>query len=288
MRFVQMRQLGLGQSVAPDSVDLIVFPENAVLRYIEGSEYLAEFRDLSRSKGKPLLVGVTARPKRLPELATADEGYAHNSAALITGDGIVARYDKLHLIPFSEQVPAERLFAALGQLGAYRRFIVSRLGYMGRAVPGDRVHLLRIPGFEDAPMWTPVCFEQADARLAREAARQGTRFFVNITSEGDLGPQIFRNTEAIAVLRAIEMRVGVARCGNVGITAMIDPWGRRTHVLRGKTGALWGEPGVLTARVPLGSGRPTLYARFGDWPAGASALVLLASLGIAILRSRGA
>jgi apolipoprotein N-acyltransferase len=185
-------------------------------------------------------------------------------------------------------VPGERLFASIGKLQQYRRFIVARLGYMGRAVPGDRVHLLRIPGFEHAPMWTPVCFEQADARLAREAARQGARFFVNLTSEGDLGPQIFRNTEAIAVLRAIEMRVGIARCGNVGITAMIDPWGRRTHVLRGKTGALWGEPGVLTARVPMGSGRPTLYTRFGDWPAGASALVLLAALGTTIQRRRRA
>ena len=147
------------------------------------------------------------------------------------------------------------------------------------------MRLLHIPGVDDAPMWTPICFEQIDTRLAREAAMKGARTFVNITSEGDLGRQIYWNTLAIAVLRAVELRVGVARCGNMGISGIIDPWGRQTHHLRGKSGALWGEPGVLKARVPLGDGKPTLYARAGDWPAGASGMVLMFAM-IAALRRR--
>lgn len=283
MRLVQLRQLGLGRTIRRGEVDLIVFPENAVLRYIEGSSYLDEFRDLSKRTATPLLVGVAARPRQPPRFAKPGARYAHNSAAIITGDGVVERYDKLHLMPFSEQVPAEPFFSAIGQLEGYRRFIVARLGYHGTAVPGEGMRLLRVPGHA-APMWAPICFEQADARLARQAALQGARYFVNLTSEGDLGPRVYRNTEAIAIMRAIELRVGIARCGNVGITATIDPWGQRTDVLRDETGAIQEGAGVLRTTVQLGTGQPTVYARLGDWPAGTSALVLVAALGSAVAR----
>lgn len=284
MRLVQYKQMGLARTLRPGEVDLVVFPENAVMTTLEDSPYLAQFQELSRTLQAPLLVGAMAHATVPPEFARPGDKYGTNSALIITGKGIVGRYDKIHLIAFSEQVPAERLFAALGLLDAYRSFIVGRLGYRGMGVPGDRMRLLRAPGIESAPMWTPICFEQIDTKLAREAAQAGARLFVNITSEGDLGSQIYWNTVAIAVLRAVELRVGVARCGNMGISGVIDPWGRQTRHLRGKSGALWGEPGVLTASVPLGSGQPTLYARLGDWPAGASALLLLAACLAAFFR----
>jgi apolipoprotein N-acyltransferase len=289
-RLVQYRQMALAETLRPGEVDLVVFPENAVLHYIEDSPFLPEFRDLSRRLATPLLVGVLGRPRALPKdgfydlvrMGNRTFEPATNSAAIITRDGVGNRYDKIHLIPFSEKVPAEHLFNWLGMLDGYRRFIVGTLGYIGMTVPGREVQLLRIPGRNDAPFWTPICFEQIDTDLAREAARRGARFFVNITSEGDLGSQIYWNTLAVAVLRAIELRVGVARCGNVGISGIIDPWGRQTHHLRGRTGALFGEAGVLKARVPLGDGRATIYARAGDWPAGLSggmvALALIAGL----------
>jgi apolipoprotein N-acyltransferase len=57
--------------------------------------------------------------------------------------------------------------------------------------------------------------------------------------------------------------------------------------LRGKSGALWGEPGVLKARLPVGPASPTVYARLGDWPAGAAALLLALAI-LAAWRARKA
>jgi apolipoprotein N-acyltransferase len=294
-RFVQYRQLGLARArIRSGEADLVVFPENAVMEYVEDSPYLRQFQDLSREVETPLLVGAMGRPDRVRDAAepepiragdlSAAPTRATNSAVVITDAGIADRYDKIHLLPFSEHLPDEELFASMGLLDGYRRFVASILGYTGAAVPGREIRLLHLRGPDAVPFWSPVCFEQADARLAREAARRGARFFLNITSEGDLGPQVYWNTVAVSVLRAVELRVGVARCGNVGITGVIDPWGRQTTLLRGRRGSLWGEPGVLKARVPLSGDGPTLYARVGDWPAGASSLTLLLAMAVALTR----
>jgi apolipoprotein N-acyltransferase len=298
-RLVQYRQVGLARThVEPGKADLVVFPENAVLGVIDETPYLREFQELSAELRAPVLVGVNTdteanaeRVRRgLPveRIRVGSRIYrpGYNSAAVITPQGIVAKYDKRHLLPFTEQVPGEAFFKAIGLLDRYHEFVTRVLGYIGDGVPGQSTRLLTVPGTAYPPYWTPVCFEQADARLARDAALQGARSFINITSEGDLGPQIYWNTTAVAVLRAVELHVGIARCGNMGITGIIDPWGRETRHLRGKRGGLWGEPGVLEARLPMGPATPTLYARLGDWPAGAAAL-WLACTALAALRRRG-
>jgi apolipoprotein N-acyltransferase len=298
-QLVQMKQVGLARTrIKPGEVDLVVFPENAVRQIIDETPYLRDFQELSGKLRAPLLVGLTTHTDEnalrlrhgLPPLPVhiGRRSYrpAHNSAALITPAGIVSKYDKRHLLPFSEKVPAERFFEAIGLLDQYQAFVTGRLGYMGEAVPGTSTRLLTVPGTDYPPYWTPVCFEQADARLAREASLLGARSFINITSEGDLGPQIYWNTAAVAVLRAAELHVGFARCGNMGITGIIDPWGRQTHHLRGERGPLWGEPGVLKARLPLGPPSPTIYARLGDWPAGVAALVLAVAAAASFRRRR--
>jgi apolipoprotein N-acyltransferase len=299
VQLVHRKQLGLAERyIRKGEVDLVVFPENAVISYIEGTPYLEDLRSLSSRLGTPLLAGVTTRtrenlarwkrgePEEGIRVGEFWSGFNHTSAALITADGIVDRYDKLHLLPFTERMPAEGLARAFGLLDPYRRFIVSVLGYIGTAIPGEGMRLLRVPGAGDAKFWAPLCFEQANGRLARRARLDGARFFINVTSEGDLGPQIYWNTVAVSTIRAVEMRVGIARCGNTGITCMIDPWGRLERVLRGPRARLWGEPGVLKGRAPLGPPDPTVYARLGDWPAAATALLLAAAAWVAIRRRR--
>jgi apolipoprotein N-acyltransferase len=301
VRYVHVKQLALAhREVRPGEADLLVFPENAVLKPIEGSSYLTQFQELIRRVGAPVLAGVITRPeedRRRRQRGETERGIAvggriflrtHNTAAIITAEGVVQRYDKVHLLPFTERMPGEPFFDAIGLLEGYRAFAVQVLGYLGTGVPGKGVRLLRIPASDAPPFWTPICFEQADARLSREARRRGARSFINLTSEGDLGPQIYWNTVAVSVLRAVELRVGIARCGNMGITGVIDPWGRQTHHLRSESGALYLEPGVLKASVPLGPRGLTLYARLGDWPAGASSLVVLAAIAAALRRGRRA
>jgi apolipoprotein N-acyltransferase len=58
-------------------------------------------------------------------------------------------------------------------------------------------------------------------------------------------------------LRAIETRRWVARCGNTGISALIDPEG---HVV---SRTPWWEPALLEGAVGLAS-EQTFFVRYGD------------------------
>jgi len=78
----------------------------------------------------------------------------------------------------------------------------------------------------------------------------------------------------MAVFRAVEHRVPVARCANTGLTFFVDPWGRRTVPPR------IFEDAVVVA--PLSGAAPghTLFTRWGDTvgPACALATFLLVLL----------
>ena len=112
-------------------------------------------------------------------------------------------------------------------------------------------------------------------RLARADAARGARLLVNLTNDGwykdTWGP--FQHFQA-NVYRAIEDRVTVLRCGNNGISGVIDPWGVATARLD------LNLRGRLDAAVPLADPFPrrSFYARHGDW---FGALCLLAAAGLA-------
>jgi apolipoprotein N-acyltransferase len=75
----------------------------------------------------------------------------------------------------------------------------------------------------------------------------------------------------MAVFRAVENHVPLARCANTGLTLMIDAHGR----IVGRLPVF--QEGVLTLRLPPAE-RPTLFLALGDWPGLLSqiAVVLLA------------
>src|SRR5262249_55146392 len=85
---------------------------------------------------------------------------------------------------------------------------------------------------------------------------------------------------AMALFRAVENHVTLARCANTGLTLVSDGWGRtlgRLPVFRA---------GVLVTPIPP-PGPPTWYGRLGDWP-GALALVITGLLALRALTPRDA
>ena len=119
-----------------------------------------------------------------------------------------------------------------------------------------------------------VCFEAIFPDLAREDVRHGARMLVNITNDEWFGNSVALSQHAgMAVLRAVENHVPLARCANTGLTILVDASGRvRSRLPVFQSGVLTGDPGP--------PGLPTPYTRWGDWPATLSFI----AVGLLLLR----
>jgi apolipoprotein N-acyltransferase len=126
-----------------------------------------------------------------------------------------------------------------------------------------------------------VCFEAIFPDLARTDVRHGARWLVNVTNDEWFGNSaaLYQHA-AMAVFRAVECRVPLARCANTGLTLMCDACGRvvaQSPVF---------EPALLVAPLPR-PGRPGAYLRFGDWPGFLSGIVVgLGALAALTARNR--
>lgn len=272
-------------SVAPGTADLIVWPENAILDDLDRKgAYLEDLKILLQRKKAWLLLGSLGHPEGRPDRST-------NSAYLLDPEGrITARYDKQILYPWSEYVPFD---GSLGRIApavqrAHRALVRKAWGYVSTGRPGDRMTLFSLPWNGAAiPFAALICVENSYPPLVAEAGRMGARFFVNITSEGEVGGVIQEQLLRICMMRAIENRIAYVRCGNTGISGFIDPDGRLRSLLTSATGKTVSVTGELNDRVRLSRGGPTLYARSRD----AFALVcLLAAVVMALngMRRRSA
>lgn len=193
-----------------------------------------------------------------------------NSLAAVDRNGrIVATYDKHHLVPFGEYVPFRGILPI-------NKITPGTVDFS--AGPGPRT--LDLPNLP--PVSPLICYE---AIFPEQVVMPGTRpqWLLNITNDAwygfTSGP--FQHF-AIARLRAVEQGLPLARDGNNGISAVIDPLGRVVARLG------LDDVGILDAPLPRAL-PPTLYARFGD--AGFAVLLLaglIAAAGATVLERRGA
>ncbi len=261
------------REVPAGAADLIVWPEYAILDYI-GSDrvYLEDLGWLSRRKGAPLLVGAIERSETIP-------GKGHNVAILVDQEGrILGEGRKRLLFPWTEYLPLDGFLGwVCPPLQRFQRALIRKAwDTLGTGIPGERAELLRLPWRNgDLPFGVVLCHEHIYPPIASETARLGPRFIVNPTSEGTVGGPMQEQMLRISMLRAIENRVAYVRCGNAGISAIVDAQGRRRSILRGERGRTILDAGVLVDKVPLSPGRVTLYARSRD--AFAKGLVLLSA-----------
>jgi apolipoprotein N-acyltransferase len=194
----------------------------------------------------------------------------YNAAGLFSPDGSLGPfYAKRHLVPFGERMPFEDLFPWLGRVE------------LGQAEWTPGTHSVIFPSAA-GPFTCLVCFEAIFPDLARDDVRAGARWLVNVTNDEWFGNSaaLYQHA-AMAVFRAVENHVPLARCANTGLTLVADANGRvvaRLPVF---------QPDVLvTALPPAGGSRtPTPWTRFGDWP-GLASLVGTVALALASLLRR--
>src|SRR6185369_11325697 len=79
------------------------------------------------------------------------------------------------------------------------------------------------------PFACAVCFEAIFPDLAREDVRNGATWIVNVTNDEWFGnSSALYQHAAMAVFRAVENHVPLARCANTGLTLIADANGRVT------------------------------------------------------------
>ncbi|HUJ03268.1 MAG TPA: apolipoprotein N-acyltransferase, partial [Rhizomicrobium sp.] len=161
---------------------------------------------------------------------------------------LIATYDKFHLVPFGEYLPAP-IAGLLNDLG-----ITKLVDSPGGFTPGTGPRTYAVPG---APPAGPlICYEILFPNAVVGATRPG--WIVNVTDDSWFGPSSGPYQHLLtARVRAIEEGLPVARAANTGISAVIDPLGR----IRASLGL--DKMGVVDAPLPSAL-RPTPFAHLGD------------------------
>jgi len=209
-----------------EKADLIIWPETSFPGFFEiDKEMTDEVLSLAKAIKTPILIGANTEdpsPFPLPEGERVRVRGYFNSAVLISRRGnSVARYDKIHLVPFGEYVPFSNSLPFLHSLV---------LGELGEFTPGNefKAFSLQPSAFSQRIKFSVlICFEDIFPELARRFVRNGARFLVVITNDAWYGRSGAAYQHAAnSVFRAIENRVPVVRCANTGYSCFIDSKGR--------------------------------------------------------------
>ncbi len=210
---------------------LIIWPETAVPDYLRISNlYLTNIRALLSKIKLPLITGA-------PDFQyLSDQSYlTFNAVFLLMPDhNSFQIYHKVHLVPFGERVPFTETFPLLKNL------LESLEMGEGNFSPGEEIVSFHLPILTQenelksdhlkrdaikAPV--VICFESLFPELVRNFILKGADFLVIITNDA-----WFKRSAApyhhaqMAVFRAIENRISIARCANTGVSMFVDPYGR--------------------------------------------------------------
>ncbi|MHB8846509.1 MAG: apolipoprotein N-acyltransferase [Nitrospirota bacterium] len=231
--------------------DIVIWPETATPFYFGGSGGNAvktdDLRRFVAATGTPLLTGS-------PTFEREDRAdVLRNSAFFLDGQGAIdAIYTKHHLVPFGEYVPlkssllffVDKLVQATGDFEAGSEYTIVGV----RSAADDKNILLS----------TVICYEIIFPDLVRRFVDRGAAVMTTITNDAWFGRSSAPYQHfAMAVLRAVENRVPVARAANTGVSGFIDAKGRILE-----TSDIFTEA-VLTRTLIPGSTR-TFYTRYGD------------------------
>ncbi len=273
--------------VPPGSVDLIVWPEYAILvpDYDKEEGYQDLLRWLTRVQRAPLVAGVqTGDP--------IEHARPSNTVVVMGVEGEeLGRYNKVVLFPFTERKMFPFLETAWPWLSKKLDDVIR--GAWGHA-PNGWAASAPLPfdvelGGESYRIWTPICYETSYSYLGRSARRQGANLIINLTSEGWLGYPATHHMLGASVMRAVENRVGLIRAANTGVSCLIGPDGRVLHTLRGvRTGRALLEEGFLIEHAMVADRGPTVYSRVGTWLDALPFVAWLVLIVMGVLRRRRA
>ncbi len=216
----------------------------------------AWLESIAKRTNKPVLLGTiyTQGPDQ------ANEQWYNGAFLVEPGAGLVEPgYAKRKLVPFGEYIPLRPVlgwidkFAPIG--GDFQR--------------GTDPAPLRVPaGSRRAAVGVLICYEDIFPHLARESTRAGAEVLAVLTNNAWFGEGGAAYQHAShSVLRAIENRRPVIRCGNGGWSGWIDEFGNVRARLEDDNGSVYfrGAQTIEVTRDLRWAGRQSYYTQHGDW-----------------------
>ena len=288
-RFLEL----LDQASWPQGRVLVLAPETFtsafMLDNVPGNPSFQRYQAwLRRHPDATLLFGASAYDRTVaysaPSVLSYDQGAvdaqgrhlwltSHNSAILTDTLGRWELFHKSKLVVGTELTPYPKFFIPLENL----------LGgnLMAKCVGQKEISCLHLrDGLRLIPLGCAVCYESVYGEYCTGYVRKGAQLLTVITNDAWWGNTPgYRQHFSYSRLRAIETRRWIARCGNTGISALIDPAGKvvsRTP---------WWEPAVLQGTVRLREDQ-TFFVRYGDMVGRVSVFLFLLLLAAAIFRPK--
>ena len=231
--------LSMTEEAAKQGAKLIILPETAIaVSFSAGSPLHLALADIAEEYDCTILLGV---------LQKKEDGI-HNGAVAIDPDHTLSEiYEKRHLVPFGEFLPLggmlEHIFPSL-----------SGLNLTGASLVTEETEAVL-----HSELYTFGCFICFDSVFTgQDRAVPESDFSVVVTNDG-----WFKKSSGIyqhlrfSKLRAVEGGKTLLRCGNTGISAVIDAKGG----VLASTKPM--EPDILYFDAPIGTGT-TAYSVVGD------------------------
>ena len=250
-------------NVAALDPDIVLLPESAMCEFgavdHQGAVNFAEWLS-GKCNGASVLAGGTR----------FGDGRIYNSAALY--DGGLQIYDKVHLVPFGEFIPGDKLIPWL-----------QKFAPVGSCTPGEE----RLLKLKEHPFGVAICFEDTDSALMRQYAAMGAEFLAFITNDSWFSDSVEAEAHAWqAVARAIETGLPVLRVGNSGVTGTISPAGKASWLCDAAGRPLVDKRAVMFDRValPASAAKMTPYVLYGDIPL--ASMFALLTVGVFLVKYR--
>ena len=245
--------LSMTRDAARQGAQLVIWPESSTpYPFLDDREGRQQIQSVVRETGIELLLGSD-------QVDHVTKAY-YNAAFLVKNDGGVAGvYQKMHLVPFGEFVPLQRLLFFIGPL------VEAASAFTAGA------EMVMLPT-RHGPISTAICYEIVFPGLVGESVDKGSQLLTTITNDAWYGQSSAPYQHFLqAAMRAIEQGRYLARAANTGISGFVDPYGRvlqQSEIF---------ERTVMVGEVRLLQGS-TIYGRIGDLFAYMCAALTLAAL----------
>lgn len=215
--FEKMLALSSGPTTG-DEITHIVWPESSVpfLLLLNGKIAFNDVRGAFASTigNKLLILGADRATGKVASDGRLQVDAIYNSLIVLGKDANVQSiYDKVHLVPFGEYVPWEKLLTSVG----FKE--LTNASYKS----GLSRQLIEAPAA--SPFLPLICYEVIFPDMLKYTSRP--TWIVNLTNDSWYGSSTGPYQHLLqARVRAIETGLPLVRAANTGISAIIDPYGR--------------------------------------------------------------